>query len=213
MPYRCQKCMNTFKTLTLYNKHATGPSGACNVEKIEITKPPAATTTSASHQVTIKTSVQAGGVKRENIDRGVRVEKKARIYQEIVLDDEEKEAKILADALGDDSDQDPDYNPKKDESNYEDNNLILKQRRVDTSVVKQPNKLYSRVIVPKEIFSCSKCSAKFDTKLKLEDHFGDVHERSCEVCEDDFCWPDESHECYFTKYKLRMIGGDIMPAY
>ena len=31
MPYRCQKCMNTYKTLTLYNKH----SGDCRTIKTE----------------------------------------------------------------------------------------------------------------------------------------------------------------------------------
>ena len=36
MPYRCQKCMNTFKTLTLYNKHAAGPASSC--QKVEVKK-------------------------------------------------------------------------------------------------------------------------------------------------------------------------------
>ena len=31
MPYRCQKCMNTYKTLSLYNKH----SGDCRAIKTE----------------------------------------------------------------------------------------------------------------------------------------------------------------------------------
>ena len=45
MPYRCQQCMNTFKTLTLYNKHAaSGPNGGCNVEVIEVAKPSTVTT-------------------------------------------------------------------------------------------------------------------------------------------------------------------------
>ena len=38
-------------------------------------------------------------------------------------------------------------------------------------------------------------------------------ERLCEECEDDFSWPDSSHHCYYTQYKLRYIAGDIVPAF
>ena len=38
-------------------------------------------------------------------------------------------------------------------------------------------------------------------------------ERLCEECEDGFSWPDSSHQCYYTQYKLRYIAGDIVPAF
>ena len=38
-------------------------------------------------------------------------------------------------------------------------------------------------------------------------------ERFCEECEDGFSWPDSSHQCYYTQYKLRFIAGDIVPAF
>ena len=38
-------------------------------------------------------------------------------------------------------------------------------------------------------------------------------ERLCEECEDGFSWPDSSHHCYYTQYKLRYIAGDIVPAF
>merc|ERR1719318_1996247 len=74
-------------------------------------------------------------------------------------------------------------------------------------------KSYSRITLPREPFPCPTCSKKFESKSKLAEHVDDDHERSCTECEDDFSWPDPSHECYFTKYKLRMLAGDIMPAF
>lgn len=70
---------------------------------------------------------------------------------------------------------------------------------------------YSNRII--ETYKCDQCPAKFDVKTRLEQH-KEVHEeesRRCTVCEDDFAWPDSDHECYYTKYKLRLIAGDIVP--
>ena len=38
-------------------------------------------------------------------------------------------------------------------------------------------------------------------------------EKLCEECEDGFSWPDSTHHCYYTQYKLRYIAGDIVPAF
>ena len=248
MPYRCQKCMNTFKTLTLYNKHATGPSGSCNVDKIQVAKPVVASAvpktsitiskpsyvvskpSSVAHKpsstvivakpsigsVGAKPSVANTGLKRLiEIDHGSRSErKKIRNYKETDVDEKDIADQIIADALGEDSDHDPDYNPKGDKEDDEDVDLPVNRNktRTFTQIVGGSN-LYSKVILPRDTFNCTKCSKKFDSKNKLNEHFEDVHERSCAECEDDFAWPDPSHECYFTKYKLRMVAGDIMPSY
>ena len=63
-------------------------------------------------------------------------------------------------------------------------------------------------------FPCPKCPGKFDSKEQLGDHDRIEHEeRQCEECEDDFSWPDGEHQCYYTKYQLRSIRGDIVPAF
>jgi hypothetical protein len=56
---------------------------------------------------------------------------------------------------------------------------------------------------------------RFDTKEQLEQHETAEHEERprCEECEDDFAWPDAGHDCYFTKYQLRSLRGDIVPAF
>ena len=35
----------------------------------------------------------------------------------------------------------------------------------------------------------------------------------CDECEDDFAWPAPDHMCYYTKYQLRRLRGDIIPAF
>ena len=177
MPYRCQKCLNTFKTLTLYNKHATGPAGACNVEKIEVAKPVIA-------PVVAKPAIPIVQAKRESegdlVVVGRNEHKKVKSYKEVDADEKNR------------ADQIP--------------------MKTFTPTSSSSSKPYSRITLPRETFPCAKCSKKFETKSKLNEHV-DEHERSCTECEDDFSWPDPSHECYFTKYKLRMVAGDIMPAY
>ena len=209
MPYRCQKCLNTFKTLTLYNKHATGPAGACNVEKIEVAKPVIA-------PVVAKPAIPTVPAKRESEGglMGRNEHKKVKSYKEVDADEKDRADQIIAEALGDDSDHDPDYNPKGEKVDDDDIGLSLNKRKMKTftPTSSSSTKSYSRITLPIETFPCAKCSKKFETKSKLNEH-ADEHERSCAECEDDFSWPDPSHECYFTKYKLRMLAGDIMPAF
>ena len=202
MPYRCQKCLNTFKSLPLYNKHATGPGGACNVEKIEVAKP-------------VGTPV---ALKREPVDdqRSRSERKKLKSYRETNSGFEDKADQVLADALGDDSDCDPDYNPKNDKEDDDDKDIVInkKKLKISTPTATSRTKSYTRITIPKTTFPCPKCNKIFETKTKLDEHVSDDHEeRSCAECEDDFFWPDPSHECYFTKYKLRMLAGDIVPAF
>ena len=219
MPYRCQKCLNTFKTLTLYNKHATGPAGACNVVKIEVAKPvlaPVVAKPGTTAPAVAKASIAQVGLKREGAaDYGSRGErKKTKSYKEVDVDAKDRAEQIIAEALGDDSDHDPDYNPKGDKEDDEDADLNVNRSKIRTfTPTASINKSYSRIIVPSSAFSCTKCNKKFETVARLDEHVEDEHERSCAVCEDDFSWPDASHECYFTKYKLRMVAGDIMPAF
>merc|ERR1712059_198383 len=125
-------------------------------------------------------------------------------------DDEEqrKKGKTIEQVTLDDDPKDRDYKPKNDErSSRED------FRRGSFSSSQIMNS-YSRPV--QETFSCDKCTAKSDSQARLEKHGETVHgeeSRRCAVCEDDFSWPDPEHECYFTKYKLRLLAGDIVPAF
>ena len=141
--------------------------------------------------------------------------KKVKSYKEVNADVKDRADQIIAEALGDDSDHDPDYNPKGEKEDDDDIYTSLNRRKIKsfTPTSSSSTKSYSRITLPRETFPCQQCSKKFETKSKLNEHVDDDHERSCAECEDDFSWPDPSHECYFTKYKLRMVAGDIMPAY
>merc|ERR1712183_477259 len=55
--------------------------------------------------------------------------KKVRSYKETDGDSEDKVNKILAEALGDDSDSDPDYNPKGDKQDDDDNTDLMMNKR------------------------------------------------------------------------------------
>ena len=64
------------------------------------------------------------------------------------------------------------------------------------------------------LFRCFECDAAFDTKTSLEIHVREGHkDKFCDECEDDFTWPEESHDCYYTRYQLRYISGDIVPTF
>ena len=64
------------------------------------------------------------------------------------------------------------------------------------------------------LFRCFECDAAFDTKTSLEIHVKEGHkDKFCDECEDDFTWPEESHDCYYTRYQLRYISGDIVPTF
>ena len=158
MPYRCQKCLNTFKTLTLYNKHATGPAGACNVVKIEVAKPilaPVVAKPGTTAPAVAKASIAQVGLKREGAaDYGSRGErKKTKSYKEVDVDAKDRAEQIIAEALGDDSDHDPDYNPKGDKEDDEDADLNVKRSKIRTFTPTAPgNKSYSRIIRPQVHF-------------------------------------------------------------
>ena len=140
MPYRCQKCLNTFKTLTLYNKHATGPAGACKVDKIVVAKP-------VSTPVAVKREAQVDDP-RSRSER-----KKVRSYKETDGDSEDKVNKILAEALGDDSDCDPDYNPKGDKQDEDDDNTdsMMSKRKLKSfkPPVASTTRSYTTITIPK----------------------------------------------------------------
>ena len=74
---------------------------------------------------------------------------------------------------------------------------------------------YQQYQAPRPVkFTCAKCPGKYDTRSELEEHDKvDHEEKRCEDCEDDFSWPDAEHQCYYTKYQLRSLRGDIVPAF
>merc|ERR1712029_299267 len=64
------------------------------------------------------------------------------------------------------------------------------------------------------LYRCFECDSAFDTKTNLETHMREGHkDKFCDECEDEFSWPDESHDCYYTRYSLRYIAGDIVPSF
>jgi len=50
-------------------------------------------------------------------------------------------------------------------------------------------------------FKCPSCPKLFDAIEMVEAHEKAVHQ-SCDICEDEFTWTDESHRCYYTKAKV-----------
>ena len=57
-------------------------------------------------------------------------------------------------------------------------------------------------IVKAHYHRCTECPSTFEEQSLLVKHEAKVH-RSCEVCEDEFSWVEASHECYYTRNKLR----------
>ena len=60
----------------------------------------------------------------------------------------------------------------------------------------------SKHVSEKHHFQCSFCSKTEDTAEGLEAHSVAQH-RGCEICEDDFYWPDGEHECFYTRTNTR----------
>jgi len=50
-------------------------------------------------------------------------------------------------------------------------------------------------------FKCPSCPDVFDAIELVEAHEKAVHQ-SCDMCEDEFTWTDESHRCYYTNNKI-----------
>ena len=84
------------------------------------------------------------------------------------------------------------------------------QRFVPSGMYRNSPSIMARTVK----FSCTKCAGKFDSRQELEQHEGAEHEEAqCAECEDDFSWPAADHQCYYTRYQLRSIRGDIVPAF
>ena len=49
---------------------------------------------------------------------------------------------------------------------------------------------------------CPDCPRTFQHLKLMMDHLRAEHQ-SCDVCEDEFSWPEEDHECYYTKNNVR----------
>ena len=215
MPYRCQKCMNTFKTLSLYNRHAVD----CKHIKGETKVVVGGSTGGRSGQA--RTTVQSFGgsgsavVKRNFSDSGTG-------HSSYSPQNKRINAKIEFKS----------YNGSNSHSNDDeitiiDNNSSVKQEvkpLVSSSVVevKKPYTVNNGGGFQNQfmnqggprLFRCFECDAAFDTKTSLEIHVREGHkDKFCDECEDDFTWPDESHDCYYTRYQLRYISGDIVPTF
>ena len=67
-------------------------------------------------------------------------------------------------------------------------------------------------------FKCKNCSIMFDSKIKQDAHNKEYHspektlsirkiheivDSSCDVCEDEFSWPEPEHQCYYTRNNIR----------
>ena len=64
------------------------------------------------------------------------------------------------------------------------------------------------------LFRCTECEEAYDSKANLETHMREGHrDKFCDECEDEFAWPEDSHDCYYTRYSLRYIAGDIVPSF
>ena len=190
MPYRCQKCMNTFKTLSLYNRHATD----CKCVKGE---------GGGQQQNTIRTQSGSVVVKRTIADSGG-------------PDSKRINAKIEFRTVG---------GPSRSSNNDDEIQIIckdskdnVKQEIVKTVTNNNEGKKQFTIVTnnsagPK-LYRCFECDAAFDTKNNLETHVREGHkDKFCDECEDDFSWPDSSHDCYYTRYQLRFISGDIVPSF
>merc|ERR1719186_873786 len=53
-------------------------------------------------------------------------------------------------------------------------------------------------------FPCTSCDKVFDMKQRLMTHDKTFH-HSCDVCEDEFSWPEPGHSCYYTKNNIRPV--------
>jgi len=53
-------------------------------------------------------------------------------------------------------------------------------------------------------FPCGSCNKVFDMRQRLASHDKAAHQ-SCDVCEDEFNWPEPGHSCYYTKNNIRPV--------
>ena len=199
MPYRCQKCMNTFKTLSLYNRHAVD----CKHVKSE--------QGSSSQGVQGRTIQGQGGsgvvIKRSYGDTGIGQSNQ---------DNKRINAKIEFKSIGGGGNNKNDEITILNKNSPKREGIIKREIKPMHTVVetRKPFTVINNFNAGPRLFRCTECDAAFDTKTNLEVHAREGHkDRFCDECEDDFSWPDESHDCYYTRYKLRYISGDIVPAF
>ena len=172
MPYRCQECMNTFKTLALYNKHATD----CRQVKAEQGPLQRLSNSSVVIRRTLEDSAHAPEVKKPRLVGEVRIVKEVTGPAAPVIKEETK--------------------PTSPTTGLVDSKTLNPVTLVGFRAIK-----------------CEECGAGFDNKQSLDTHRETHKARLCDECEEDFSWPDSSHQCYYTQYKLRYISGDIIPAF
>ena len=190
MPYRCQKCMNTFKTLSMYNKHAV------DCKKVKPQQQQYQQQQQQRQGVVVKRTIGDTGynnISRRTLNGKVEVRTIRSSHSnnddDIVILDGGKDSKVGV----------------KQEIVRPLQTVV--QRNSPTLKINPGN------IGPK-LYRCHECDSAFDTKPNLETHIQENHSDSfCEECEDDFTWPDENHDCYYTRYQLRYISGDIVPAF
>ena len=53
-------------------------------------------------------------------------------------------------------------------------------------------------------FPCRSCNKVFDMRQRLATHDKAAHQ-SCDVCEDEFYWPEPGHDCYYTKNNIKPV--------
>jgi len=53
-------------------------------------------------------------------------------------------------------------------------------------------------------FPCGSCNKVFDMRQRLATHDKAAHQ-SCDLCEDEFSWPEPGHACYYTKNNIRPV--------
>ena len=205
--------MNTFKTLSLYNRHAVD----CKHIKGE-TKVAVGSVGGRGSQVRTVQSFGGSGsavVKRNFSDSGTGQNSYSPQNKRINAKIEFKAYKGSSHSISND-----------DEITIIDNNSSVKQEvkpMVSSSVeVKKPYTVMNGgggfqnqfMNQGTRLFRCFECDAAFDTKGNLEVHVREGHkDKFCDECEDDFTWPDEDHDCYYTRYQLRYISGDIVPTF
>lgn len=200
--------MNTFKTLTLYNRHAVDCKHVKNEQPGQKLQQQQQQVTRQGGVVVRRNIVNGGG--NTGHGGGGNTQHHGRLNAKI-------EFRTLGGGPKDDDivilDNDDSKARPAVKQEIKPMQTVVETRRPSYSVVNHGVGAISSVNGPK-LYRCIDCDAAFDTKANLEVHANEVHtDTFCEECEDDFMWPDENHDCYYTRYKLRYISGDIVPAF
>jgi len=194
MPYRCPKCVNTFKTIHLYNRHAASAKD-CGVDQIVIARPQESQVTSGNNKREAGGSGWGGGGGWHQVAKKLK-------------EDPDDEPVIISTSSSL-------SNNSSSRGSSTDYKRAQNGRFAPTGVPYSRNQSsmasYARVAAK---IPCTKCDKKFDSKADLEKHDSKEHdENRCEECEDDFAWPGPDHDCFYTRYQLRRLRGDLIPAF